>query len=313
MTLLMRPCSWSFKGKMLAYGWRLLCLCSLLCCLNLPVYAQVILSAEQDSLAARNFAQKLAQTLPDQAIRYMPRAQLETQSSFTKDTKLILLGPKLLDWRLQLRHSAPATLIMQVSRVQAHKRLGEQQPKHLTFLWSDPPLDQQVALLKIMLPGVQDIGVLYGADSAFLLNEIEQIMRVEHLTLHTYAWPERYDARGIANLLNKTDALFGLDDAQIYNPKTIKSILLSSYARKQPLLGPTAAFIKAGSLASTYSSQNNWINTLQQLLQKPATAWPSNLYAEEYEVMINQQVARSLGIQNSHPGELTRQLKQHRP
>ena len=99
MTLLTLPCSWSFKRNMLAYGWRLICICSLLCCLNMPVYAQVILSAEQDSPAVRNFAQQLAQALPQHAIRYMPRSQLETHISFAEDTQLILLGPKLLDWR----------------------------------------------------------------------------------------------------------------------------------------------------------------------------------------------------------------------
>lgn len=313
MTLLTLLCSWSFKRNMLAYGWRLICVCSLLCCLNLPVYAQVILSAEQDSPAVRNFAQQLAQALPQHAIHYMPRSQLETHTSFAEDTQLILLGPKLLDWRLQLTQSAPPTLIMQVSRVQAHKRFSNRQPKHLTFLWSDPPLDRQIALLKTMLPGVKHIGVLYGDHSEFLLKEIEQALQAEQLILHKYYWPNSYDARSLANLLTQTDALLGVDDARIYNPTTIKSILLSSYARKQSLIGPTAAFIKAGSLASTYTDQDNWINTLQKLLQTPVNTWPASLYPDGFKVIVNQQVARSLGIQKSRPSELTEQLQQSRP
>ena len=109
------------------------------------------------------------------------------------------------------------------------------------------------------------------------------------------------------------DALLGLDDANIYNPTTIKSILLSSYARKQALIGPTAAFIKAGSLSSTYSDKDDWLHSLQVLLQMPSDTWPHSFYPEEFKVRVNQQVARSLRIQNMRPQKLKKQLKQARP
>ena len=305
--------SWSFKRVMQTYIWHIICSGGLLCCLSWPAYAQVIFSAERDSAAVRSFAQQLAQALPQHAIEYMPRSQLEIQDSFSADTQLILLGPALLDWRLQLKHSAPATLMLQVSRVQAHERLNQQQPQHLTFLWSDPPIARQIILLKTLLPGLKNIGVFYSNHSAFLLEEIELAMQAENLTLYKYYWPNSYNARSLTLLLNKTDALLGIDDAQIYNPTTIKSILISSYARKQTLIGPTAAFIKAGSLASTYSDKSDWLKALQTLLQIPTNRWPQSLYPSEFKVLINQQVARSLGIQSQHSTESSEQVKQYRP
>ncbi len=298
---------------MLASIWRIFCLCSVLCSISLPAHALIILSAEYDSPAVRSFTQELAQALPEHSIKYVPRPQLVTQENFSADTQLILLGPKLLDWRLQLSKSSPATLIMQVSRVQAYKRLANQQPQHLTFLWNDPPVSRQIALLKAMQPDLQNIGVLYGNHSSFLLKETEQAMQAEGLTLHKYYWPDSYDARSLAFLLSQTDALLGLDDANIYNPTTIKSILLSSYARKQALIGPTAAFIKAGSLSSTYSDKDDWLHSLQVLLQMPSDTWPHSFYPEEFKVRVNQQVARSLRIQNMRPQKLKKQLKQARP
>lgn len=313
MTLFTLPYSWSFKSIMWVYVWRLAGLCCLLCCVDLRAHAQVILSAESDSPAVRNFTQELAQALPEHGIQYMPRSELESRSNFSADTQLILLGPALLDWRLELKQSSPATLIMQVSRVQAYQRLSNQQPQHLTFLWSDPPLNRQIALLKAMLPGLKNIGVLYGNHSSFLLKEVEQIMQAENLTLHKYYWPDSYDARSLADLLNKTDVLLGLDDTRIYNPSTIKSILLSSYARKQTLIGPTAAFIKAGSLSSTYSDKDDLLSTLQRVLKTPSATWPHSLYPDEFKVKVNQQVARSLGIQKTRSSTLAKQLKQPRP
>lgn len=297
---------------MQAYLWRLVCMLCVLLCISAPLQAQVILSADQDSSSVRSFAEELAQALPLQSVKYMPRSQLQAQNDFPADTRLILLGPALLDWRLQLRQNAPATLIMQVSRVQAYRRITNQQPQGLTFLWNDPPLDRQIALLKIMLPGRKNIGVLYGNHSSFLLKEIKQAMQTHDLTLHPHYWPDSYDARSLSRLLNKTDVLLGIDDAEIYNPATIKSILLSSYARKQALIGPTAAFIKAGSLASTYSDKDDWLRSLQQLLQAPTKNWPHSFYPEEFKIMLNPQVARSLGIETDQVTNLVEQLKHHR-
>ena len=313
MTLCTPPCSWSFKRAMLKHAWLLLCTACLLCSTALSTHAQIILSAEFDSSTVRNFTQRLAHALPNHDIQYVPRAQLTTQTQFPEETQLILLGPTLLDWRLQLSEQAPPTLILQISRVQTQQRIAKQQPKKITFLWSDPPLERQVALLKAMLPGLKNVGVLYGKDSAFLLPEIEQTLQAENLTLHKSYWPGSYDAHSLSLLLEQTEVLLGIDDSAIYNPTTIKSILLSSYARKKTLIGPTAAFIKAGSLASTYSDQDDWIQTLSKLLQTPSSAWPSSQYASDYKVMINRQVARSLGIQNNRAKQVQQQLQPGRP
>ncbi len=312
MTLLTRPCSWSFNYSMLKRAWLVFFAVYLFGGISVPAAAQILLSAERDSATARSFTQTLAQALPSLDIQYIPRTQLTAQTQFPADTQLILLGPALLDWRLQLTGPSPATLILQVSRVQAHQRLSSQQPKQLTFLWSDPPLERQIALLKLMLPGLKNVGVLYGKQSFFLLPEIKQALQAENLTLHKYEWPESYDARGLNNLLEQTEVLLGIDDAHIYNPSTIKSILLSSYARKQTLIGPTAAFIKAGSLASTYSDQDDWIQTLSSLLQMPSANWPNSQYPSNFKVMINHQVARSLGIQKNRASLINKQLQQRR-
>ena len=130
--------------------------------------------------------------------------------------------------------------------------------------------------------------------------------------MRKYYWPDSYDARSLSNLLEQTDVLLGIDDSNIYNPATIKSILLSSYARKQTLIGPTAAFIKAGSLASTYSDQDDWIQTLSSVLKTPSTSWPSSQYPDHFKVMINRQVARSLGIQRNRASRINQQLQQRR-
>lgn len=317
MTLHTLPCSWSFKQAMLAYLLRFAAMCSVLCSFSLSALAQVIISAERDSPAVRDFALELAQTLPTHNIIYMPRSQLEQQQHFSADTQLVLLGPQLLDWRLKLSHANPPTLIMQVSRVQANQRTQQKQAKHLTFIWSDPPIERQIALLKTMQPGIRHVGVLFSGDSVFLLPEIMQALQAADLLMYTYGWPGpawsgRNDTRGLNDLMDSTQVLLGIDDMQVYNPNTIKRILLSNYARKKGLIGPTAAFVKAGSLASSYSSKENWLKTLHDLLKTPTEQWPPSLYPDTFEVLVNQQVVRSLGIQSNTPTELNKSIQHYR-
>lgn len=62
-------------------------------------------------------------------------------------------------------------------------------------------------------------------------------------------------------------------------------------------MGPNAGFVRAGSLASTYSDQSDWLAVLNRLLDHPPATWPRSLYPDHFKVVGNPQVARSLGIE----------------
>jgi len=63
------------------------------------------------------------------------------------------------------------------------------------------------------------------------------------------------------------------------------------------LIGPNAAFVKAGSLASTYSDQSDWLAIVDDLLDRPPASWPRTRHAPRFKVSSNAQVARSPGIE----------------
>lgn len=139
--------------------------------------------------------------------------------------------------------------------------------------------------------------MLYDTHSEFLLKDIQQAAAPLGLTIVSERWDNTNDSRPLQNLLGQSDVLLGLDDPDLYNPKTVKNLLLSSYARQRALIGPSAAFVKAGSLASTYSDQQDWLAILDELLDRPATTWPRTLYPDRFKVLGNRQVSRSLGIE----------------
>jgi ABC-type uncharacterized transport system substrate-binding protein len=171
-------------------------------------------------------------------------------------------------------------------------------PARLCLLWSDPPVDRQLRLTHTLLPQAKRIGVLYDNHSEFLLAELREAARPLGLEVVTQRWDNIHDSRPLQALLKNSDVLLGLDDADLYNPQTAKNLLLSSYSRQVALIGPNAGFVKAGSLASTYSDQDDWLAVLNELLDRPPATWPRSHYPQRFKVASNPQVARSLGIEH---------------
>ncbi|WP_426179081.1 ABC transporter substrate-binding protein [Pseudomonas sp. TWRC1-2] len=271
----------------------------LLACLLLsaPVWsADILLTAAEDGAGVQAFAQALAQRRPDDHVTFTPLKDLPAPSQLPASTRLILLDLPGLDWRLQ-DAQGPSTLVLRISRLQARQRLGSTHPARISLLWSDPPLERQLRLIASILPQYRRIGVLYGIDSEFLLQELRQYAAPMGLEIVPQRWDNINDSRPLLNLFKNSDVLLGLDDPQLYNPKTVKNLLLSSYAQQLPLVGPNAGFVKAGSLASTYSDQADWLDVLDRLLNHPPSSWPRTLYPEHFKVVGNPQVARSLGIE----------------
>ncbi len=271
----------------------------LLACLLLgtPAWsAEILLTAAEDGAGVQAFTQALAQQRPDDRVTFTPLKDLPVPSRLPATTRLILLDLPGLDWRLQ-DTQGPPTLVLRISRLQAHERPSSTQHPRVSLLWSDPPLERQLRLIASILPQARRIGVLYGTESEFLLPELRQQAAALELEIVPQRWDNINDSRPLQTLFRNSDVLLGLDDPQLYNPKTAKNLLLSSYAQQLPLVGPNAGFVRAGSLASTYSDQTDWLAVLDRLLDLAPANWPHSLYPEHFKVVGNPQVARSLGIE----------------
>ncbi|NWD80597.1 ABC transporter substrate-binding protein [Pseudomonas reactans] len=283
-------------GLLITRLWRraLLLACLLLAA---PAWsADILLTAAEDGAGVQAFALALAQQRPEDRVTFTALKDLPAPGRLPANTRLILLDLPGLDWRLQ-EPQGPPTLVLRISRLQAHQRLGNMPHPRISLLWSDPPLDRQLRLIAGILPQARRIGVLYGADSEFLLPELRQHAAPLGLEIVPQLWDNINDSRPLQTLFRNSDVLLGLDDPQLYNPKTAKNLLLSSYAQQLPLIGPNAGFVRAGSLASTYSDQADWLAVLDRLLDHSPTNWPRSLYPERFKVVGNPQVARSLGIE----------------
>ncbi|WP_434577896.1 ABC transporter substrate-binding protein [Pseudomonas sp. Z5-35] len=306
-----QPSKTPFCGRL----WWLLCLAfaGLLGTLEARA-AEILLTGAQDGPGVQSFTQALQARRPQDRVRFALLASLPAPDRLPADMRLVLLDLPGLDWRLQTPNG-PATLVLRISRQQARERLGEATPDQLSLLWSDPPIARQLRLIRKVLPQVRRVGVLFDRHSEFLLKDLRQAATPLGLEIVSERWDDTNDSRPLQRLLGQSDVLLGLDDPDLYNPKTVKNVLLSSYARQRALIGPSAAFVKAGSLASTYSDQEDWLAILDDLLDRPTATWPRALYPARFKILSNQQVARSLGIEPIDAESVAAQLAEgeHRP
>ncbi|WP_028632235.1 ABC transporter substrate-binding protein [Pseudomonas parafulva] len=257
---------------------------------------EILLVGAQDQPGIRSFIAALESRRPHDHVHFQSATELPRPGSLKPDQRLVLLDNDALEWRLS-ESAGPPALAMRVGRVQVEQRLGKSRPGFLTLLWSDPPLGRQLRLAHYLLPQAQRVGVLYGEHSRFLLDELRQAAGPLGLEIVAQAWPDPLDSRPLQHVLANSDVLLGLDDPDLYNSKTAKNLLLSSYGRQMALIGPNAAFVRAGALASTYSDQDDWIAVLDHLLDQAPARWPRSLYPHQFGVSGNQQVARALGLE----------------
>ncbi|MEX6502795.1 ABC transporter substrate-binding protein [Pseudomonas zhanjiangensis] len=282
----------------------------LVCCLLCGSAAQaatIILSGATDQAAISAFGAALAERRPADKVEFVPLQRLPVPAAIPDTARLILFGSEALDWRLST-HQGPPTLILRVSQEQARQRLGTTRPDNLSLLWSEPAPARQLRLAKLLLPHAKRIGVLHDRHSEFLIDELRPIAAELDLQIIAQDWPDTRDNRPLLSLLGRSDLLLGLNDSDLYNSQTAKSLLLTSYSQQRTLIGPNAGFVRAGSLASSYSDKADWLASLDQLLDQPPENWPSAGYPAYFKVLGNRQVARALAIEMAEDAQLTRQV-----
>lgn len=258
--------------------------------------AEVLLVGAQAQPSYRSFSAGLQVRRGDDVVQFRSVGQMPAPATLSPDVRLILLDDAALDWRLG-QSAGPTALVLRINRVQAQQRWPHQRPAFLTLLWSDPPPARQLRLIHYLLPKARRVGVLYSERSQFLLDELRPVARRLGLEIVPQAWNGPRDSRALQQVLADSDVLLGLDDPELYNALTAKNLLLSSYSRQLALIGPTAGFVRAGALASTFSDQTDWLAVLDRLLDQPTAQWPRSLYPGQFGVSGNQRVAHTLGLE----------------
>lgn len=159
-------------------------------------------------------------------------------------------------------------------------------------LYTEPPLRRQLGLAQALFPDAR-VSVLYSDKAPdWLRNEI--LALPEEAVFQVEMSSEQGLNYALRDAFADSDVLLGVSDPAVYSPATIKNILISAYRQNIPLVGPHQAYIRAGAIATTYSSIPDTAHRLAEMISAPVLPEPGvNPY---FSVLFNEQVARSLNI-----------------
>jgi putative ABC transport system substrate-binding protein len=165
-------------------------------------------------------------------------------------------------------------------------------------IYMDQPTERQFSLLRAVFPQAKSIGVLISKETAELAS-IRKLSSASGIQLHSkrVSAPDQLSV-GLSELLAYSDVLLVLPDAEVYRSDTIRNILLETYRQHVPMIGLSQNYVRAGALCAVYSTPAQIANQAAGVVIQYAQTrkLPGYQYPQEFEVAVNTQVARSLGV-----------------
>ncbi len=179
-------------------------------------------------------------------------------------------------------------------------------------IFLDQPPERQITLLRLALPDWPRLALLSGPNSHELVARLGEIARDRGLQVQIAAVEDdRQLYPALQRVLAEPSVLLATPDTVVFNSYTVQNVLITAYRQRSPVIGFSAAYVRAGALLGLYSTPAQIGSQAAQIVARtlrgehlPAPAHPTG-----FEVAINPTVARSLGIWLRSGAELAVELR----
>ena len=215
---------------------------------------------------------------------------------------IITLGSDAAQKVIDLRVSVPSIHTLVTAGFAEHAIAAqESNSSNSTFIVLEQPISRILALIRVALPQGRRLGVIYGPTSESRGPELRNQAKLYGYTLvETHIKSDAEVGEALRTLLGQVDALLALPDPVVVNENTAKSLILDTYIHEIALIGYSHALVKAGALMAIHSTPAQFGMQAAELagrqqgnhpIQQPQLVRP-----RYYQVSVNYQVARALGL-----------------
>lgn len=177
----------------------------------------------------------------------------------------------------------------------------------------DQPLGRQLALIRRVLPQFQRVAVLSGPQTRLLFPDLQREALSRQLELRQTqpiaSAEDIYPA--LKQAIEASEVILAQPDPLIYNSASLQNILLTTYRARIPLVAFSPAYVKAGALLAVYSTPAQIARrAVEMVRQRPVgTGLPLPHKPREFEVVVNERVAASLGLWIDQPQQIVDDLR----
>jgi hypothetical protein len=190
-----------------------------------------------------------------------------------------------------------ASMLPRANFERVRKEFPQSVQPSISAAFMDQPFHRMLNLVRLVLPSAKRLGVLWGPDSVALQGRLNDALRSAGMTAAYGDLTEGVQV-GLIQSLKGVDLFLALADAEVFSPSNAPHILLTTYRARVPVLGFSPTFAKAGATVSLFSTPAQ-MGRQTAVLVKTRLAGESNTalqYPVDFHVMVNEQVAYSLGM-----------------
>lgn len=220
---------------------------------------------------------------------------------------IVASGDAALSAALRLNPRPTLAAMIGQARFDALRMAHPDRP--LSAFTLDQPAERQFRLLKAVLPDARRAGVLLGPERGDRV-DLERAAAASGLDLFVRVIGDEAELiRGLEAVLRDSDSLIAVPDAMLSSPSAARSILLTSYRFQKPIVAFSRAYVDAGALAAIFTTPEQvaadliaWLRLQKdESVQLPPPRGPAS-----FDIAVNRQVARALGLSVADDAELLR-------
>lgn len=184
------------------------------------------------------------------------------------------------------------------------------QPGETAVYWA-PSLSDQLRLAQLIMPGLRRVGLFVGAADLPRAEALRAAATARHVDVLVRTGDPALLPRQVGDIAPTIDLLLAPVDPRLFNRDNLKSVLLAAYRQNRVFIGPTPAWVRAGSLASLYATPQTLATDVAGAIRawQQSGHWPAPAPASRFDVLTNPQVARSLGLRLPEAEALARDLQ----
>jgi len=219
------------------------------------------------------------------------------QTGQDSGTPVVTIGSDALSQIRQENHKVPVVSLL--AKPALLDSWASRSGSNVPGVYQGAPLLHQALAGKIILPHATRVAMLASPDSAVLYEDVPGRLAEYGMEGRIFLVSNRDDLiNTLKRALQYGDFLLAAPDPDIYNPRTIKHILLTAYRRNRIVIGPTQDYVSAGSMAAVYTPLDAMAEKAADYLEmlfKGEKLPPPN-YGDRFAIRVNRQVAQSLNI-----------------
>jgi len=192
------------------------------------------------------------------------------------------------------------TLLPRASFDRITRETGRRPSSQFSALYLNQPFTRQLDLIRLALPHVRRIGVLWGPESQVQTAAFQAAARDRGLALvSAQVGLNEPIFPSLKRVLEDSDVLLAVADPQVYNGGSLQNILLSSFRGRVPMVAFSPAYVRAGALLAVHATPSQIgrqaaVMVGRVLDGKALPATPQ--YPQDFSISVNEHVARSLGL-----------------